>query len=510
VHWTVWYKVNPQDSWVIDQHGVTTVGVGEGESEDVTITLDKDSYHLIEYWGVDTCGVVEDHHYELDIVDSQGPVASKTVGEPKDMWTPGQNGDPESYFYPEETANCWAEEGGISCWQVTTLTPIKMECEDPDPHPVGDKKLCFKVGVDGEDDTKSYCKEYHGIYNRTSGECCKWVGPGEDNEGLDGCDDYRGKDRCDSPQDIECYNKRKIIYFTEETEHNLQFYCVDKLGNKGEVDEEKFKVEGNRFEIPLFKKWNLISVPFTLLNDDPATIFSKIYFDGEVVDDIENYIDSVWAYDPGLTMCGKSWCVWSPDDGTPDNLKIWPGWGYWVMVNDKPVDECGKPKCFRHANNEEPLWMILGGSLFSPAATPPSKELVSGWNLIGYYGTKWQEYDEGDFDFMCGDQYGGWWTMSESKLYGDEVYCALNSLVDTKEGYPRWSSLWSYVNCGNHDTNWLGLNACYSPSPHTAEDRMYAGRGYWIEIDVPELYAPATNCIWNSEFVCRLSSGGFN
>ena len=99
--------------------------------------------------------------------------------------------------------------------------------------------------------------------------------------------------------------------------------------------------------------------------------------------------------------------------------------------------------------------------------------------------------------------------MDDRKLYGDEVYCALNSLVDTREGYPRWSALWSYVNCGNDKTNWLGLNACYDPSPHVAQDRMYAGRGYWLEIDVPEIYAPATNCIWNSDFVCRLTSSVF-
>jgi hypothetical protein len=56
-------------------------------------------------------------------------------------------------------------------------------------------------------------------------------------------------------------------------------------------------------------------------------------------------------------------------------------------------------------------------------------------------------------------------------------------------------------------TNWLGLNACYNPSEYVAQDRIYAGRGYWVEMDVEDSYAPATNCIWNSDFVCKLSGG---
>jgi hypothetical protein len=366
--------------------------------------------------------------------------------------------------------------------------------------------------VDGEDKTLKYCREYGGWYNRKSGYCCRWLGPEDDNENHDDCDFFHYKDKCDEEiQGFECYEQRKLFYFLEETEHNLKYYCIDKLWNKGPEDEEKFKIEGNRFEIPLFKKWNLISVPFTLLNDDPAVIFDKIYFDGELVENISDYIDSVWTYDPEGVICGQEWCVWTPGDA-PDDLRIKPGWGYWVMVSDKPEEEwCGfRPKCFWHKDNEEPLWMIIGGSLFSPATTPPSRELVKGWNLIGYYGTNWEEYDQGDFDFMCGDQYGGWWRhgIPEKYLYGDKVYCALNSLIDTQEGYPRWSSLWSYVNCGNHNTDWLGLNACIDESMHKAQDRMYAGRGYWLELDVWDIYAPATNCIWNTDFEC-VWTGGF-
>ena len=292
------------------------------------------------------------------------------------------------------------------------------------------------------------------------------------------------------------------IYFPEESNHTLEVYCADEC-NEGPIDSENFKVEGTKFEIPLFKKWNLISVPFVLLDDNPEVVFDKIFFDGELVENTSDYIDSVWAYDPELVICGQPWCVWSPGEA-PDDLRILPGWGYWILVTDKPEEECGfRPKCFWHIHNEEPLWMVIGGSLFSPAVTPPSRELQEGWNLIGYYGTKWEEYDWGDFDFMCGDKY----KFPDKWLYGDKVYCALNSLVDTQEGFPRWSSLWSYINCGNHNTDWLGLNACIDPSPFMAQDRMYAGRGYWLELDVADIYAPATNCIWNTDFECVWTGG---
>lgn len=484
----------------------------EGSEEDFvtyegSFNIGQESCHLIEFYSVDNVDKDEDINKQCVFVDNTGPTPIKTVGEPKDVWTPGENGDPESYFYTEETENCWSGvDGEIECWEATTLTPILMECEDEGSHPVGENKVCFNVDVDGEDKTREYCEEYGGWYHINfydeiyGGVCCRWLGPEDENDELDGWEFFNYGDQCDEVQDIECYSNRKLFYFLEETEHNLQYYCVDKLWNLGPVDDEKFKVEGNKFEVPLFKKWNLISVPFTLLDDNPETVFSKIFFDGEQIpyDEIGDYIDSVWTYDPEGTICGQDWCVWSPGDA-PSNLRIKPGWGYWVLVTDKPEEECGGMfNCFWEDDNEDPLWMVIGGSLFSPSQTPPSRELQDGWNLIGYYGVDWENYEWSDFDFMCGEEY----SWPDKYLYGDKVYCSLNSLIDTQEGYPRWSSLWSYVNCGNHNTDWLGLNSCIEESQYDLQDRMYAGRGYWIELDVEETYAPATTCIWNEGLQC--------
>jgi hypothetical protein len=118
IHWIVWYKVNSEDPWVIDQQGV-----GD-ENQDVTITLDKDSYHLIEYWSVDGCSWEETHHFELDIVDNKSPVTTKTIGEPKVSYSTGE-------------------------WYITQQTPIELSCVDQNPHPVDHVTLYARYNVDG-------------------------------------------------------------------------------------------------------------------------------------------------------------------------------------------------------------------------------------------------------------------------------------------------------------------------------------------------------------------------
>ena len=224
----------------------------------------------------------------------------------------------------------------------------------------------------------------------------------------------------------------------------------------GKIDEEKFKVEGIKFKLHLYKKWNLISVPFRLWNNNITEVFK----------DVKGVIKSVWTYN------GTHWFVWTPDDA-PDGLKtIEPGWGYWVLTTDD-------------------VELTLGGSLLAPPpATPPSRNLIKGWNLIGYYGAT-------SMNHHCGDWWDDWW-------YEQPVYCALNSLVDTQEGFPRWSSLWTYYNEDGHGY-WYGLNACCK-SVHGwytwCLDYMEAGQGYWIEMDVEDGYAPATNCIWNENLRC--------
>ena len=359
--------------------------------------IEEGSCHLIEIKAKDNVDK-ESYHKQCVFVDNTPPIPNKTVGEPKTKWD-----GKDANFY-DIADKCWSEdpEKFIECWKVTLFTPVYLDCEDQGEHPVNHEKTCFKVEVDGDDATSEYCRDVKGNYNETSGFCC----------GLNAPFEFR---------------------FNEETEHNLKYYCVDVLGNKGPIDEEKFKVEGTTFRIQLNKKWNLISVPFVMLNDSIDDVFK------DVAEDIE----SVWTYDAEA----NKWYVYTPNDG-PDSLhEMKPGWGYWVK-----------------AKNDTTL--LIGGSLFSPAKTPPEKKVVHGWNLIGYFGTDGETvYDGPDGD-------------------GKPVYCALFSLIDTVIGFPRWSSLVTYWEPDNPD-QWKYFDLT---------DSMDPGAGYWLEMDVNDTYTFTTTC----------------
>ncbi|MFH1728951.1 MAG: myxococcus cysteine-rich repeat containing protein, partial [Pseudomonadota bacterium] len=396
----------------------TTEGTGNWTelTDESEISITEESCHLIEVYSVDN--VQKDIlHKQCVFVDHTPPTGIKTIGDPKTECTEGID-----CFQPFTT-----EDGIIQAeweWKITQLTPITLSCEDGQPHPVNHSQACYRYFLDG--DTPEYLV-----------------------------------------QDWTCIDAGTTIYFGEDSMHQLEYYCEDALGNRGETDIELIKVEGANFDLLLNSKWNLISVPFRLFNDDPAVVFA----------DVNEHIDSVWTYD-GVA---DHWYVYRPNGvpGTNDLEHIEPGWGYWVY------------------SNQDNLIITLGGSLMPTGPQgPPSKPMAAGWNLIGYYGASWELYNYMyDYESQCGG-----WDFPENYVYGDKAYCALNSLVNTEQGFPKWSGLWSYINCGNHNDAWVGINACIIDPIDQPFMRMYAGRGYWIEMDETESYSPATTCIWDSDF----------
>jgi len=219
------------------------------------------------------------------------------------------------------------------------------------------------------------------------------------------------------------------IYFPEECNHTLEAYCTNVCG-ESQHDIEKFKVEGTSFNITLNKKWNLISVPFVLINDKPEEVFK----------DVKEDIISVWTYDNG------TWYLWTPNNG-PDNLNsITPGWGYWVLTNKNTS-------------------LLIGGSLFSPATTPPDKKIVHGWNLIGYWGTEGQTGCYGPFGT------------------GKPAYCELFSLGESfwDKGFSSLVTYWEPYN----PNQWVYLNRYSNMDP---------GAGYWLFATEDGIYAFSTAC----------------
>lgn len=387
-----YYEEDGFDCQYADGNGSWTFVDPEYFSE-FEFDIPDDSCHLIEITATDNVDKFREHK-QCVFVDNQAPDPVKEVGEPKEEW----DGMDAVYYDLEE----FCSEPG-NCWKVTLLTPITLECVDPEPHPVNHNMVYFYVELDGDDVTEYYCDEYGGDYNANGDGFCKFE------------------------EELEEF------YFFEETEHNLKYYCEDALYNRGPIDDEKFKVEGTAFEIQLNKKWNLISVPFVLIDDSIENTFSEI---------AEN-IESVWTYDAFTDQ----WYVYHPNGEAPSNLDFFtPGWGYWIRMHEKDT-------------------LLLGGSLFSPQVTPPTRNLKEGWNLIGYYGTEGEE-----------GYYG-------PEGNGEEAGCALFSLGDSYLD-KGWTSLLTYWEPDNPD-QW---------HEYDYYDDLDPGAGYWISVPEDELYSYTTNC----------------
>lgn len=368
---------------------------------DFEFKIPEDSCHMIEIMATDNVGKCA-LHKQWVYVDNLPPTPVKTVGEPKINWD-GKDG----VFYTDEYAHCWdGTPDSIDCFKVTMDTPITMECNDPVPHPVEHEKVCFMVGLDGDDATDDYCDGKGSMTDE--GYCC-----------LD--------------------STIQSFMFTEESEHNLKYYCEDALGNRGDIDEEKFKVLGNMFEIQINKKWNLISVPF-----DPLDVAVE-----EVFKDIVSDIEAVYSYD----AASGHWSVWRPSVVGPANdlHEIRTGRGYWVMALEDAT-------------------LLVGGNLYQPGpSTPSSEDLIQGWNLIGYYGT---------------EGLSGYYGPVGA---GDTTYCSLYSLRNLQSGYypTNWGALLTYWELDNPN-QWKEFGLW--------DNNMDPGAGYWIAMDENKNYYPSTTC----------------
>jgi hypothetical protein len=414
IKWRV-TKLDISDQDCIEECDYTGSGSWNEEGDKATFKIGEDSCHLIEFYSLDNFGNQENTHKQCVFVDNQPPVLTKIVGEPNAEWD-----GKDSKFYPGIGDLCWNnQENEIECWKVTKETVISMSCQDPNPHPVGIKELCYKVDLDGKDATEQYCNNIcpSSVNNCNGGElkegwCC-------------------------------IQSSEKNLNFLEDSEHNLKFYCVDKLDNEALEDEEKFKVGGSKFTIELNDKWNLISVPFVLFSNDPKDIF----------EDIKNDVLEVLTYDAEDPDCAANdgWCVYIPitEVGTIKHIK--PGWGYWVLTKKDTT-------------------LIVVGSLMHEGELPPSRSLVKSWNLIGYYGTDGLSIYDGPN--LSGD--------------GREAFCALHSLVNLGNPIPiEWDALITYWK-----GSFIDLNACKYMNP---------GAGYWIGMNVADSdYRYTTDCSGNT------------
>jgi hypothetical protein len=166
--------------WDSDDNGVVDTQLVDENVFDVEVTFnfDRESLHELRWYAVDLLGNVEEEHVQEHAVDETEPEVTKTVGEPSILVDENCNPDEE-----------------ICDYYVTQNTEIALECVDPEPHPANDVGLYWRTYLVGDE-----APEY--------------------NLAEDGF--------------VE-------IQFDEDSEHLVDFYCEDALGNSAGSAEDPFQ-----------------------------------------------------------------------------------------------------------------------------------------------------------------------------------------------------------------------------------------------------------------------------
>ena len=235
----IYYKIdwkNNTESW--------TNGTWVNNSNFVSFTYPKDSYHRLSWYCVDALGNKEQTHTELDIVDTKPPVSTKSF---QGTAIPCNNSD----------LRCANQ---TDCdYYVTQSTKIKLNCTDQQPHPVDNVTIYYRYFVD------DVLHQNWTVYNGS-------------------------------------------IQYDEDSQHKLEWYCVDELGNT-----ETTHVEYDRVDTtpPVTTKtvgqpnwnnsyWVTSQTPITLVTVDknvtcasgPATLYYKDEWDSNCDGTVDTTIDS--------------------------------------------------------------------------------------------------------------------------------------------------------------------------------------------------------------------------
>jgi hypothetical protein len=148
------------------------------------------------------------------------------------------------------------------------------------------------------------------------------------------------------------------------------------------------------FEISLNVGWNLISLPLVPVDENIEVVLAGLDVD------VAN-VEVVWAYDATT----KTWLVYTPGPAPDTLLTIEDGKGYWIKM-------------------KAPATLTVYGFVVQagPGVTPPTYDVVAGWNLIGFKST----VNRSASDYLSGIA-GKWvslWTFKPGigyqRLYGTD------------------------------------------------------------------------------------------
>jgi hypothetical protein len=189
-------------------------------------------------------------------------------------------------------------------------------------------------------------------------------------------------------------------------------------------------------KIPLFRKWNLISLPLVPLVDPPIedVMGAYAYFDTDVM--------SIWYYD----RCEDEWLVYPAGypGGDAELTTMEDGKAYWVRIK---YDALNPPGTLLDG-----LW-VWGTPKPTPPLGPSAYEVCEGWNMVGLTGYETGAWGWG-FPVFDDIYLWNWWSVfmmpEYSGLYGWD---------------PTFQTWYSLIPWGN-----------LLPD-------LYDGQGYWIAFE---------------------------
>ncbi len=230
------------------------------------------------------------------------------------------------------------------------------------------------------------------------------------------------------------------IHFSSPGEYEICFYleCPAVICGPGSaiVAEECFPFKAYQwkeaYKIPLYRKWNLISLPLVELADPPiADMLNAYMYKSDVI--------SIWHFD----QCTDKWAVWpTPGTGQEALTNLVDGKSYWVRIVYNSTHPAGMPA--------DGLW-TWGTPKPTPPASPSSYAVCTGWNMVGFTDSTAPPLGLGmaDFNYLW-----NWFSPFGVPEYG--TVCGWD---------PVFQQFWSFL----PTFGWFPW--------------MYLGEGYWISFD---------------------------
>jgi hypothetical protein len=156
------------------------------------------------------------------------------------------------------------------------------------------------------------------------------------------------------------------------------------------------------YEIDLYRKWNLISLPLVPFETDIDKIL--LAWNGTAGD-----VEGIWYYDRGAPNCNGAWVQWPPA-GTLKDME--DGKAYWVKVaynHSDPTKQAGA-----YAGS----FYIWGTATPMPPAPPSAYDVCNGWNMVGFRSMVNMANDAYLWNFWAAGSplYGliyGWWAPTQ-------------------------------------------------------------------------------------------------